>query len=184
VAPSIVNDPQRISRGLVVIVFALLIFIYGIRFFLKKKEAIFKQLFIGIIVLLSIEFSIFWVDYFGNYQKRSYAYFNLDIGGALESALRSTKLRDVGTIYLDDQIPFVTYYWDFYQRKLDTYPEKVKYFDFSKEDFTKYIPGSLFVVRSQNAPNTKETKIGDFERIEVIREPDGRESFYVFYRTR
>lgn len=185
IAPSIVNDPQRISRGLVAIVFSVLIFAYGAKFLMDRKEKMFRHLLLATLFLSIVSFFFFWSDYFGAYRKRSYTHFNKNIGGALESAFKSTEIREVEKVYLDDEIPFITYYSDFYQEKLNlNLTENVKYFDFSKEDFTTYPEGSLFVVKAKNAPATRDVTIGDFERIEIIREPDGVESFYVFYQTK
>lgn len=185
IAPSIVNDPQRISRGLVAIVFSVLIFTYGAKFLIDRKEKMFRHLLIATLSLSIIWFFLFWKDYFGVYRVRSYAHFNNNIGGALESAFRSTKIREVEKVYLDDKIPFVTYYSDFYQEKLGLeLDQKIEYFDFSRNDFTTYGAESLFIMTARNALNTEGEAIRDFERIKIISEPDGKESFYVFYNSK
>jgi hypothetical protein len=79
----------------------------------------------------------------------------------------------------------VTYYLDFYQEKMHVDAADItKTFNPEKEDLTSYDKGSLVVISSQNAPNTSDNSQGSFERIEVVREPDGRESFYIFYSTK
>lgn len=184
-APSLVDDPQRVSRGLVVIPFAVLLFVYGAHFLLKTRKKMFRHLLYFVFLLSFIELLFFFNDYFGEYKERSYSKFNYDIGGAVESALRSTEIRNVDEVYLDDDIPFVLLYSDFYQKKLAIDADKkIELFDFSEEEFTTHGPGSLFVIRWDNAPKSREREIDGFERIEVIREPDGNESFYVFYNSK
>lgn len=214
IAPALVNDPERISRGFVVIPFAILLSIYGIRFLFSQKDRIFHYL-----VVLAIGFSVFQflgflVDYHGPYRERSYPWFNNDIGGALESALKSTQIREVDNVYLDEYIPFVDLYFEFYQRKLGIdarekwafYPPSQKglslrrdfapdeasgkdttraieweLYDFREGEFSRFSAGSLVVVRRDHIGAPLDNT-GAFEKIETIRELDGSETFYVYYR--
>lgn len=175
-APSIINDPGRISRALVIIPFAVLLSVYGIKFCLESKE---KLLHLALYLLFTFSlllFSFFLFDYFGSYRVRSHSVFNNDIGGVLESALLSTKVRPVKKIYIDKNIFQAKYYFDFYEKKLDTYPQEVAYFDLSKERFSIFPVGSIVVI-SQKVPSA-----GNFNIIETIREPDGTESYFVYWR--
>ena len=120
--------------------------------------------------------------YFGEYRKQSYAWFNSDIGGAYEAAIKSIKSRDVQRIYIDDRIYFAQNYFDFYQKKFGVnLQDKVSYFNSTYKDFKDFDKGSLVVIGSGYFKERVD-KVGDFEKIEVIREPDGHESFYLFYR--
>jgi len=163
--------------------FAVLICIYGAHFLIKRKERVFKALFIFLLALSLIEFLAFINDYFGDYRKRSYPAFNYNIGAVLESAIKSTKIRNVERVYLDNQISFIDYYSAFYQRKLGTdISDKQLLFNPLTHDFLYFPKNSLVVVRANHIPQTKGKVIGGFERIEVVREPEGNESFYIFYR--
>lgn len=183
IAPSIVNDPHRISRGLVVVPFAVLIFIYGIVFIENSKEKLLKILFIAIILLSTLQFINFLNDYFGNYRIRSESWFNYDIGGTFESALKSTEIRNVGAVYIDRNIYFAETYYDFYLLKFkkQNVKEITHFFDAKTIDFTKFSPGSLVILAPSDVSGRSD-RYGLFEKIETIREPDGRESFYIFYR--
>jgi len=182
IAPSIVNDPLRISRGLVVVPFVIILSIYGIEYLLSFREKSFKILIGAILVLLIFQFTFFLNDYFGIYRKESYTWFNNDIGGVLESAIKSTKIRPVQKIYLDKYIWFISRYWQFNELKFNVnLDDKVVYFDYMKEDFSSFPVGSL-VVLSSNHITGRANWVGKFEKIEIIYEPDGNESFYLYFR--
>ncbi|MCK4588301.1 hypothetical protein KAT60_00605, partial [Candidatus Woesebacteria bacterium] len=124
-------------------------------------------------------------DYFGEYRERSYGEFNNNIGGGLESVLRSTEIRNIDTIYLDRYIPFISYYSQFYQIKLDKdIKDKQVFFDYKTVDFSKFAPGSIVLIEHDHAPPGRQDHIGPFEKIEIIREPNGYETFYIYYRDR
>ncbi len=181
IAPAIVNDPERISRGLIVIPFAILLSMYGVNFILKSKEQLLRSFFYGILIISFLQFGLFLSDYFTSYRSRSYSWFNYDIGGAFESAIKSTKVREVKAVYLDSDIPFIDLYSQFYQIKFRTNFLSQRSYDFNTEDFSKFPAKSLVMVRSDHVLG-KRDKYGFFEKIETIREPDGNESFYIFYR--
>ena len=175
-APSIISDPGRISRALVIIPFAVLFALYGIKFMVESREKLLKPIAYVIFALCVLTFLFFLSDYFGNYRVRSHPVFNNDIGGVLESVLRSTKIRPVKKVYIDKNIFQVKYYLEFYERKLNIYPSDVIYFDFEKENFTVFPVYSIVVV-SQKVANS-----GNFNIVETIREPDGTESYFIYWR--
>ena len=183
IAPAIVNDPQRIARGLIVIPFVLLISIYGIKFLYQSKERILKQLVLPLLILGIIQFGVFLNDYFGDYRVRSRAWFNNDIGGLYESVLKSTDSRNVENIYLDRTIFFAEDYFNFYQIKNEKDVGGITHlFDPTKKDFSIFSPGSIVAIKSGNVQRSKPEYIGEFQKIETIKELDGNETFYVYYR--
>ncbi len=182
IAPAIVNDPQRISRGLVVIPFLLLLSIYGLKYLMAIRKRVFKILIILVFGLSFIQFAFFLRDYFGIYRQKSYGWFNNDIGGALESATRSTRIRNVKNVYIDKNIYFIERYVKFYSLKLSSDLEsRAIYFDPAAIDFSSFPIYSLVVLKAENASG-RAGKVGGFEKIETIREPNGYETFYIFYR--
>ncbi|KKU48210.1 MAG: hypothetical protein UX67_C0020G0008, partial [Candidatus Woesebacteria bacterium GW2011_GWF2_46_8] len=182
IAPAIVNDPQRISRGLVVIPFLLLLSIYGLKYLMAIRKRVFKILIILVFGLSFIQFAFFLRDYFGIYRQKSYGWFNNDIGGALESATRSTRIRNVKNVYIDKNIYFIERYVKFYSLKLSSDLEsRAIYFDPAAIDFSSFPIYSLVVLKAENASG-RAGKVGGFEKIETIREPNGYETFYIFDR--
>lgn len=177
VASAIVNDPQRISRSLVVIPFVILLSVYGIKFMLESKKNLLKPFLYFIFVLCTLYFVLFVHDYFGPYRVRAWRWFNGDIGGAYESTIKSTKTRPTKRIYIDNNIYFAENYFDFYQKKFGAdLKNKTLFFDTNYEDFTTFPEGSLVVT------NRKVADIRNFEIIEIIRELDGTETFFVYWR--
>jgi len=184
-APSIVNDPQRISRGLIIIPFVLLLSVYGVKFMISSKEKLLKSLAVILLIIIPLQFAFFVKDYFEAYPVRSYHWFNNDIGGALESAINNTTMREVDTIYIDESIWFIDKYWDFYQKKFSKeLTNKTIFFNHAKQKFTGFPKGSLVVIQSDHVPKGAPQWVGNFEKVEIIREPGGNESFYVYYQNR
>lgn len=182
IAPSLINDPERISRGLVAIIFVVILCVYGLEFLLSFRDRIFKVLVGAVFVVSFAQFILFLQFYFGDYRKVSYNWFNNDIGGALTSAIKSTEIRKVDTLYVDNDIYFIDKYLLFYQIKTGvSLDEKLKLYDYLKDDFSLFPKNSLVLVASNHVVGRQE-KMGKFEKVETIREPDGRESFYVFFR--
>lgn len=183
VASAIVNDPQRISRSLVVIPFVLLLSVYGIKLLLNSKDKALKYLLPALLIVGLFQFGGFLTDYFGNYRERSYKWFNGNINGAMESVVISAKIRDVGNIYLDEHIPFVDRYFRFValQEKVNL-ENKWSFYDYKLDSFSDLPEKSLVVVASSHGVGISDNVVGEFERVEIIREPDGNESFYLYYR--
>lgn len=182
VAPSIVNDPQRISRGLVVIPFVILLCIYGIAFLRSQKDKVFKYVLAVILAFILIDFGLFLSDYFGNYRLRSSGWFNNNIGGLYESVIKSSNIRKVDRIYIDKNIYFAEDYFNFYQIQFgQNLKNKVVYIDTRFVDFSKIPKYSLVATQVSDIPE-KPNKIGGFEKIETIRELNGYETFLVYYK--
>lgn len=178
IAPSIINDPGRISRALVIIPFGILLAVRGMDFLLSQRNKLFKYLTILLIISSVFQFFTFIKDYLGPYRTRSHTVFNDDIGGTFESALRSTKIRPVKTVYIDKNIFFAKYYFAFYEKKLNIYPQIVIYFDPTKDKISDFSSGSIVVL------SEKSQDVGSFSIIEVIHEPGGDESYFIYWRDR
>lgn len=182
IAPSLINDPGRISRALIVIPFVILLSSYGIYYLSNSKDILLRRLLYVLMGITLIEFSIFQNDYFGDYRLRSSAVFNNNIGGAIESALSSLKSREVYKIYIDNDIPFARYYYKFYQIKNKSKFSFWEVVELGDQDFTKFKKGSLVVLSTANFPVGKPDKIGGFEKIETIRELNGYETFLIYFK--
>lgn len=182
VAPSIVNDPQRISRGLVVIPFVVLLSVYGIYFLRNQKEKIFRFLVVAILFLIIVDFGLFLGDYFGNYRIRSNGWFNNNTGEMFESVIRSASSRQVSYIYVDKNIYFAENYFDFYQIKFGkNFRDKTIYFDPNAVDFGILPKNSLIAVQANDILGNLDI-VNGFENVEIIKELNGYETFLVYYK--
>lgn len=174
-APSFINDPERISRALIIIPFVSLISVYGFIFLKQSKEKILNKFSYILIATVVISFAIFLKSYFGEYQKQKVRLFNYNIGGAIESVIKSTKVRNVDSLYIDKNIFFVKYYFEFYKTKYNLDDNLAVYYE-DKIDLDTLPPGSIVIL------NKKQESTNGFELIETIREPDGVESYFVYFR--
>ena len=182
IAPSLVNEPSRISRGLVVIPFAILLSLWGMKYLFSLKDKPVRLLIYAILVAILLQFFSFLIGYFGVYRKESYSWFNNDIGGVMESAIKSTRTVKVENVYIDKNIYFAERYVKFYSLKFSSdLKSKAVYFDPGLEDFSSFPGYSLVVIKAESLTGKPE-KIGGFEKVETIREPNGYESFYIYYR--
>ena len=91
-------------------------------------------------------------------------------------------IREVDAIYLDKYIPYVDLYFKFYEIKKGIKFQNTKLYDFRSENFTRFNEKSLVILSTASVPNGKPSKIADFEKIETVREPDGNETFFIYYR--
>jgi len=182
-APSLINDQGRLSRALVVIPFVILISVYGVRYFYQSKEKRFRFLLWGIIIYSIFQFFFFLKYYFNDYRKISYSLFNMNIGGGYEAVLNSNKNRKVSNIYIDKDIPYTEKYWKYYQIKNNIYLDSnnVKFIDLREESLLNFPNNSVVLIYARKIRERKDW-LGKFEKIEVLREPDGVESFYLYFR--
>ena len=103
--------------------------------------------------------------------------FNGNITGALEAAIKGARLRNTDKIYIDNNISFSNLYFEFAKNKYNFQPANDPvFFDSIKQDFSEFPQGSVVVMGAWNI------QVVGFEKIETIREPNGNESFYVYYR--
>jgi 4-amino-4-deoxy-L-arabinose transferase-like glycosyltransferase len=181
-APSVVNDPSRISRGLVVIPFVILLCVYGARELMFSKGIVRKTAFLILIVISGFQFAYFINDYFGDYRNRSYSWFNNDTGAALEYVINISDQKEVNRIYLDEHTPFVDRYFNFYQLKLNKNLNDIwVFYDYKSDDVTQLQEKSLIMLRSDHLNFSKVLEGDVLSRMAVIHEPDGSESFYIYY---
>ncbi len=181
-APALVGEPSRISRGLVVIPFAILLSLWGIKYLFSFKDKAIRFLIYAFFLGVLLQFFLFLIGYFGTYRKESYSQFNNDIGGAMESAIKSTKIRKVNEVYIDQNIYFIEQYVKFYSLKFSSDLEsRVVYFDPALKEFSFFPIYSLVVVKAEDISGRID-RVGKFEKIETIREPNGYETFYIYYR--
>ncbi len=179
IAPALVNQSQRISRGLVVIPFLILLATYGASYLLKSKDKHLKILLSILLITSAIQFGFFLHDYHGDYRTRSYGWFNNNIGGAMEAGIAATAAHQSQLLYIDNRIPFASLYSKFFQIKLGRDLEKNQvFFDSSSPNTSSFLPNSILIVTAAAAPPL--TTIPNLTKLQVITEPDDTVSFYIF----
>ncbi len=174
--PLLVNQPQRISRGSVVIPFMIILAGYGVAYLLHSKNKKVKALLAALLVGTVVQFSFFLYDYHNLYHARSYKWFNGNIGGAMEEGIHQAQRYQSSRLYLDQNIPFVARYAKFYEIKTNT---SVQWQIFNPDTAILLTPGSVAVVTASRA-NTMHNNDVFLEQLATIREPDNTISFYIY----
>lgn len=180
-AAAFVENPYRISKALFILPFATLLATYGVEYLFTRKIDILKYIGTLTLMALFIFFIYFLNDYFNDYPKRAYNWFNYNIPGALETAIKIDKEKRIQYFYLDNKVFFIDRYWKFYLIK--HHREDVLtgtfYFDPDNLDPRSLPPNSMLIYRFDHLRNTQGLdQITDFKS--EIREPDGITSFYLY----
>jgi len=181
-------ETHRISRALVVIPFVILLATYGAVFLLKSPRKI-SQIFLGFLIATSLlQFSFFLNDYFTEYRIRSQDSFGANIGGALESALLAVKTNQAQALYIDHRFssttgPAFNFYLDFYQLKTGVNAQSMQQlFDTAGQDASKLSANSIVVTHADQFFEQSDNQ-QVFKKIDVLHGPDGKEKFYLYYRS-
>lgn len=134
-----------------------------------------------LVALLPISFARFYADYLGDYRQRSFFYFEQNIGGALEAAIRQAEsTQPPGDVCISRGInPLVDWYWKFYLRKdaAESLGAHTIYFDNAADARNKCAPGIVVVSEMALCDQIAATRARAPEK---IAEPGGSSSFCVF----
>ncbi len=179
VAAAFVGNQYRVSKELVILPFAALLATEGIYVLLCKKDKVKNIMAYVTIAFTLVQFSYFLNDYYVNYPKRAYSWFNYNIPGALEAVIQQQSRVQSKAIYLDGQVWFIDRYWRFYTLKKgkEEYLPITSYHNISSIDYDSIAPGSLLLVRFDHFDNNS---FSSLTPLQIITEPDGMQSYYLF----
>lgn len=180
-AAAVAGDHYRISRALTMLPFAMVLATYGIRLLLSSKRQVLRLAAIFLLFAVPIQFSYFVYDYFKDYRNRSYAWFRYNIPSALESIIKQDEKLSASGVYLDSRIDFIDRYWRFFllKHKKGDLSEKTYYFEPDEIDLETVPKNSLILYHFDHIDGLKD-KIGPFQKVENIIEPDGTGRFYLY----
>lgn len=180
-AASFVENPYRISKALFILPFATLLATFGVEFLFTKGKNVLKYIGVLTLIAIVIYFYYFLNDYFNDYPKRVYNWFNFNIPNALETAIKIDKEKKIQYFYLDNKVYFIDRYWKFYLLKhnKENLLNKTFYFNPDNLDPRSLPKNSLLIYRFDHLRNIQGLdQITDFKS--EIREPDGLTSFYLY----
>jgi len=181
IAATIAGDHYRISRALFILPFATLIAVAGLKALLSVRDIRWKLTCIFLVLLIPLQFAVFYYDYMTKYRVRSYSWFNDNIPGVLESTISYVKENQVEQIYLDRRVNFIDRYWKFYTLRANT-PEllsKAVYQD-PYSLVLETMPEKSLIVYNFNHIDGQKKTLGPFKKVKEIIEPDGVSKFYLF----
>jgi 4-amino-4-deoxy-L-arabinose transferase-like glycosyltransferase len=130
-AACLVAEAYAIQRELVILPFVVLIATCGFQSLWARPQTTARRLAWCLILLMVVQFSVFYADYFTRYQARSAFAFGGNIRGGLEEIVDRERPGDARPVYLSAEIPFVDLYWRFYLAKYgrDELLKQTVYFD-------------------------------------------------------
>ena len=179
-AASLAGDRYRISRALTIIPFTILLAILGLSMLKGKKQT---GAIVLVISLVFLQFDIFLYDYFKDYRIRSYEAFRYNKHGAFSQLINFAVDKDVDSVYLDKTIPFVTYYWHFYNYMYGTHYLIKKAYEFDPKNFDSSTSEKSLVLYYFHSISSLTEHIGGYQKIATSYESDGTSRFFVFYNS-
>lgn len=182
---AVVKEHFRIARVMFVVPFAVLVLVSGLRYLLSSQKKMFRWVAIVLLAASPVQFAFLYADYFAGYRSRSYhfPFFNFNIPGALEAAIRIDRSQPASRIYLDRNIPYISYYWRFYQLKhfSEDLAAKTEIFDPDVLGPGSIPAGSLVVYFCQSFIRHEQDIVKTLNKlVEIIYEPDQKWSFAIF----
>lgn len=181
IAGALAGDHYRYSRILFILPFAIILATYGVQFLFSRRKKILRVACYVLLVTCVLQFSYFYYDYFTGYRIRSYSWMKYDIPGAMEAVINQDKQKPSTAIYIDNRIEFVDRYWKFYLLKHNALglKDKTEYFD-PKMLRTEELSKNSITLFNFNDISGQKEELGDFKKIQTIREPDFVPSFYLY----
>ena len=183
-AALLVDDPFAIDREMNMLPFAVLLTAFGVGCLLESSRWRVRVLAVCLLVLVPVEFSTFYRDYFGEYRLTSAEWFNRNIRGGLEDVIAREDPRRPIPVYLNTDIGNVEQFWRFYLVKHDR-PDllpRTKYFDPRTVAVQTIPPGSFVVCPIEDPWQQERVARGELRILGVIHEPDDRPTFVVLER--
>lgn len=181
-AAALVSHEYRASKELFILPFAALLATLGVKSLLNMRQKIWKVL--GVILLIStpLQFTYFLYDYFNDYRIRSYAWFDYNITGALETVLAEENIRPANSIYFDGRIYYHTdRYWRFnlIKHEQEDLLSKTFFFDPLSPSPQLFESNSIVLSRFDHVSNLF-MQVPPLNLVKSVLEPDGTASFYIY----
>jgi hypothetical protein len=118
-AATIVGEPHRINRALVMLPFAALLATYGFEHLWSARNRLGRIAAIVLLLAVALQFRGFYRDYVSDYRVRSSTWFEGNIRGGLEKLIALSPRDQQRPVYISTEIPWVNFYWRFYLVKYD-----------------------------------------------------------------
>jgi 4-amino-4-deoxy-L-arabinose transferase-like glycosyltransferase len=186
-----VLEPYASDRELAVLIFGVLIAVYGIERLVTwwTRDAHLtayarweRRIAIGILAALPLHFLFFQFHYFGDYHGRSASYYEWNHRDALEAIIARETGPTVRPVYLSSGLEKqIAAYWRLAlikKGRLDLL-EHTTYFDSKKLDAVSIPEGSLIFVTVDDKPLLERVPSGEFREVFRALEPADDPVFFV-----
>lgn len=179
-AAAIVDEHGAVQRVMSLAPFAAILVAY-----LAMRVSVDRRIWVRagawvLVALMPIAFVRFYADYLGDYQRRSSAYFEQNVRGALELAIEEARDHPATDVCLSRGInPLADWYWRFYLRKHGAEPlaSRTIWFDNPGDARNRCAPGSIIVAEIATCDQIAATRAMAPRK---ILEPGGSPSFCVW----
>ena len=185
IGPTVVKE-MMINRMLVLLPFAVLLATQGVDYFFNAGRSRRRLVGIALLVLMPLQFALFYRDYMGDYRRRSLVWFERNIRGAVEEVVAIDEREPIRAVYLSiREVPWIDYYWKFFLLKShrEDLVSRAVYFSPSELDPASVPVGALVLTNADSALQKRLDDSGLFRRQAAITEPAGDASFLIFERS-
>jgi len=179
--PQVLTVDVGIRRSLVLVVFAVLIAMYGVQALLARtRRLVVRAATVVVLLAVPVSFHSFYRDYVGDYQARAASWFGGNIRGMAEGLL---ALRPSPTpIYLSNKTPYLDEYWPYYAAmygRQELLPDTHYY---TPDEFNLRAPSSrtLLVAAVNEAPLPDRMREAHWALVCTITEPTGQPVFLIY----
>jgi 4-amino-4-deoxy-L-arabinose transferase-like glycosyltransferase len=174
-----------VNRMLVIVPFAVLLSTYGVEALLAAPGGRRRALGLALLLLVPLQFGVFYADYMTGYRVRSAFWFERNIRGAVERIVDLAASDPARRVYLSrHEVPWIEWYWPFYLAKTgrEHLASRTVYFQSGDVDPRAIPPGTLVLSNADSALHDRLAGSGVVDERIVITEPDGKPSFSIFVR--
>jgi 4-amino-4-deoxy-L-arabinose transferase-like glycosyltransferase len=171
----------HVQRVLPLVLFGALLSAIGAQHLLFHRSKRTRQLALALLAACAIQFTVFVVDYFGDYRLRSGAHRGGNVRGAVLEALKVARESNAPVIHFSENIPNADLYWRFYAlatapdlegRGIRAQPARL--------GLDPQPSGALLIATSQEVPSDHPSMPNAWRLRTRIYELDGP-TFYVVY---
>lgn len=180
---AVISANVAIHRGLVIVVFGVLIATYGVDFLLSADRRRWRLAGVLLLLFVPVHFRHFYVDYFHDYRVRSSGWFEHNIRGGAEELIDLAATDRRASVYLGSDIPFIESYWSFYLIKhhQEALQARTVYYDPKRLDL-KALPERAVVLTAAGTPTESLLIANGWRTVRQVAEPGGDISFSIDQR--
>jgi 4-amino-4-deoxy-L-arabinose transferase-like glycosyltransferase len=183
--PQVLTLDVGIRRSLVMVVFGVLIAMYGVRFLLASaRPALVRIAALALLVVLPFSFRTFYRDYTGDYQARAAYWFGNNIRGMWVDLMTLHARGEASPVYLSNKTPYLAEYGAFYlagHAREDLLTE-THYYTPDELKPAELPPRSLLVVAVNEKPSPESLASAGWAPVTTVTEPTGQPVFLIYQK--
>jgi hypothetical protein len=188
-AACLVNEPYAVGRELELLPFGVLLAVVGFEAMSAmsamwpSRRSIVRWTAIALLILVPVQFALFWRDYFGRYAVESSGWFGGNVRGGLEDIIAREE-AEAHPIYLSKVLPYIEWSWPIYlikHHRTDLL-QRTTYFAAGQLDVRSIPSGSVLLVQISDANAQSLAKIDEVLKLQTIVQPDGSPFLWVLQK--